>query len=194
MKKSLWWLEFRITLAFDQSLKYSTDLGGMKFFQREDPVLPLMQDQTWFFVETSSLPENIQQASHGHALRNCIEEKDGSTRFEVLWSKRKDGCMIIIDMGSASWPIQGANYDGKRGRLAGWWRPDPPHRRHRHSINAIERADLKWAFGEVNLELAVGTAPFGRSGFHWARGYEFFSEFTPEHHTFKVWAFGYVCN
>ena len=152
-------------LANDWTWKQSTTLTGLVYFQRETPVKALGKSQQRFYRQTSDLPEAIQVASRGHARRSCIRDATGTSRLEVVWSKRSASLFSVLDMGSASWPMQGTLYDSSKGKLGGDYGWDPPHRRHRFHINSLSRAGLDDAVAEVHLVLEFKKAPFGRSGF-----------------------------
>ena len=151
-------------LAFDWAMRNSTALGGWSFFKARAPHILKENTKRWF-VPTETLPDAIQAVSMGHKLRCCIQEDGGRSKFRCMWSKRGPAMHTVIDMGSASWPAQCLLYSWEGGQINGTLDCDPPHRRHRFHLNAIESSGNGEILSEVHLVLCVGAAPFGRSGF-----------------------------
>ena len=156
--------------ATDWTLQNSTQLPGFVHFHLDKPLEMLLPGEEKYYVDTTELPAAVQAESRGHPRRCCVEDKHGETRLQVSWSKKTPALHTVIDMGSCGWPSMFALYDNKRGSLNGTFDNDPPHRRHRHHINAYERVGLGNMFAEVHLVLVVGAAPHGRSGFFGAIG------------------------
>ena len=137
-------------LAVDLSLQHSTGMGGYVFFQRKYPVLPRQRGWIRYMVDTEDLPAHIQEHCRGHPMRSCLKRTDESgKRFEVCWSFVNSSLFQALDMGNASFPIAACLYDSSRGKLGGFFDCDPPHKRHRHSLNAVTTSKLHWAMPPV---------------------------------------------
>ena len=68
-----------------------------------------------------------------------------------------------------------ALYDQDRGKVAGWFEPDPPHRRHNNHHIACHAADLKPVKKEIQIGLLTNEAPFKGCGF-WGQLKEYADE------------------
>ena len=156
-------------------------MGGIKRFQRKKVCRLLERGETRSWVATEDLPDDVRGESHGHKRRCQIESPTGSKRFAVDWSDTLASKHVVLDMGSSSWPMQAELYSNNKGCLGGTYDADPPHRRHRHHINALEWSGNASACAEVHLALVTGAAPYGRSAFFGALkdgAGEFFHNFT----------------
>ena len=107
----------------------------------------------------------------------------------MSWSTPRPSLHTNVDMGSGSFPVLHALYDQDRGKVAGWFEPDPPHRRHNNHHIAWHAADLKPVKKEIQIGLLTNEAPFKGCGF-WGQlkeyADEFFENFDEECELFEV--------
>ena len=96
----------------------------------------------------------------------------------------------LVEIGPFWWClVLHALYDQDRGKVAGWFEPDPPHRRHNNHHIACHAADLKPVKKEIQIGLLTNEAPFKGCGF-WGQLQEYaeelFENFDEECELFEV--------
>ena len=145
-------------MAEDHAFQNTTLYGGLKAFRRDVPAMPLKQGETRFYVDTLTLPHEIQALSQNHKRRACIEDSNGDTRLAVPWAGTMLSKHQVLDLGSCSWPIQSMLYSSRAGCQGGTFDSDPPHRKQRYWLNAMNKSGHTYAMAEIHLELEAGSA------------------------------------
>ena len=82
----------------------------------------------------------------------------------------------LVEIGPFWWClVLHALYDQDRSKVAGWFEPDPPHRRHNNHHIACHAGDLKPVKKEIQIGLLTNEAPFKGCGF-WGQLKEYADE------------------
>ena len=147
--------------------KRGAGMNGLAFFQRQRPVKTIAkQKEVRSYMPIDTVPtEHLKQCA-GVKRRSCILDKSTKAkRFEVSWDTRRPSLHTNFDMGSGSFPVLHALYDQDRGKVAGWFEPDPSYRRHNNHRIACHAADLKSVRKEMQIVLPTNEAPFKGCGF-----------------------------
>ena len=157
--------------------KHGAGMKGLALFQRQRPVKTIAkQKEERFYMPIDRVPTKYLKQCAGVKRRSCILNKSTkATRFEVSWSTPRPSLHTNVDMGSGSFPVLHALYDQDRGKVAGWFEPDPPHRRHNNHHIACHAADLKPVKKEIQIGLLTNEAPFKGCGF-WGQLKEYADE------------------
>ena len=151
-------------MALDSMFKETLGLPGLVSFKQLKPPKLLTIGQKRKFKAVDELPAKFRSA--GRLSRACIQEADGTSRFEVVWSQPAPSLHQVLDQGSVGWADKFKLYHVDKGGLNGWFENDPPHRRHNNYHVSFARSGSKWLKAEVGLTLTVAGAPHGKSHFY----------------------------
>ena len=149
-------------LAVDQSMCTAVGLS-LNDFKPAVRVRSLEAGEERFYVDTNTLPLQLQAASQGRAKRACIRTRStGATRFEVLWATPRRVLITHIDSGSIGFPAQFRIYTDWA--IRGWFDADVTHKRHNIFLSAVHAAGLDFVKHEMVLATSVGNAPYHGCG------------------------------
>ena len=93
-------------LGMDQAMEACCGIGLVRF-RPARRLEPLGLGVERILVDTTELPEAIQEVSYGRAWRSILRSPDGSTHLEAAWSGPRDLIHFNLDQGSIGWPGRG---------------------------------------------------------------------------------------